>query len=253
MEQSTGFNIEEIRVSQDKATFSNYTDVKTTHIHFDWFVNFDKSAIEGTTTLTMSAINDVQTVTLDTWALDVHKVSCHHDDHSHDLEFKVGDETEIGSPMTITLNETQKAGSTFKLVIAYATTPSAKSLSWCKPEQTVEGKHPYLYSNSEPIYGRSIFPCQDTPSVKAPYSASVKSHLKVLLSADVVEERKSEDGEFTVTDFSMTMPIPSYLVSIAVGNISFRKIGERCGVYCEESFIDKVAIEFEDMEQYLKI
>ena len=180
MEQASSFSVDDIRVCEDKATFSNCKDVKTTHIHFDWYVNFDKSILEGTVTLSMTAVNDIQTVTLDAWGLDIHKVTWKHDDHSHDLEFKVGDETEIGSKLDITLNENQKAGSSFKLVFEYATQPGSKSLSWCTPEQTIEGKFPYLYSQSEPIYARCMFPCQDTPSIKAPYTATVRvSHLLI--------------------------------------------------------------------------
>jgi leukotriene-A4 hydrolase len=122
-----------------------------------------------------------------------------------------------------------------------------------KPDQTLEKEHPYLFSQSEPIYARCIFPCQDTPTIKTPYTATVKvkKPLTVLLSADIQSE--SEEGDFRIVEFKLDMPIPSYLVSIAAGNIAFRKIGERCGIYAEESFVDKCAAEFEDMEKFLKV
>lgn len=38
---------------------------------------------------------------------------------------------------------------------------------------------------------------------------------------------------YSYVDFEMKMPIPSYLLSVVAGNLAFRKIGERCGIYSE--------------------
>jgi len=38
-----------------------------------------------------------------------------------------------------------------------------------RPEQTHGGKMGFMYTQSEPIYTRSIFPCQDSPSIKATF------------------------------------------------------------------------------------
>ena len=35
-------------------------------------------------------------------------------------------------------------------------------------------KKPYMYTQGQAVLNRSFFPCQDTPAVKAPYSANVK-------------------------------------------------------------------------------
>lgn len=36
-----------------------------------------------------------------------------------------------------------------------------------RDRQTMGGKHPYVFSQCEPIYMRTMAPCQDTPSIKA--------------------------------------------------------------------------------------
>jgi len=253
MEQKSSFNVEEIKISTDRSTFSNFNDVDTTHIHFDWFVNFDESVLEGSITLRMITKNETQTVFLDTWQLDVSKVTLTQAEDTKEVKFKIGEEIAIGSKMEIDLGAPIASSTVFALKIEYKTHPDSKALSWLGPDQTLEKEYPYLFSQSEPIYARCIFPCQDTPSVKSPYSATVKvkSPMTVLLSADI--EKETEEGEFKIVEFKMDMPIPSYLVSIAAGNIAFRKIGERCGIYAEGTFVDTCAKEFEDMEKFLQV
>ncbi|CAI2361555.1 unnamed protein product [Moneuplotes crassus] len=246
MEESKIFSLEDVRVTDDRSTYSNYKEVKTNKIHFDWFVNFETSQLEGRVTLKMTALTDVQTVILDSWQLNIINIP--------GATFKLGEEKDIGSKLEVTLDNKVTSGSDFDLEIEYTTLPNSSALSWLQPDQTLDKEHPFLFSQSEPIYARCIFPCQDTPSIKTSYTAKtkVKNPLTVLLSADVVSEETTEDG-FKITEFNMPMPIPSYLVSICAGNLAFRKIGERCGIYAEESYVDTCAAEFEDMEKFLKV
>jgi aminopeptidase N len=46
----------------------------------------------------------------------------------------------------------------------------------------------------------------------------------------------------------MKQPIPSYLLALAVGDIEYRSIGPRTGVYSEPGMVEKAANEFADME-----
>jgi hypothetical protein len=50
----------------------------------------------------------------------------------------------------------------------------------------------------------------------------------------------------------MPQAIPSYLVAIAVGEIVFRELGPRCGVYTEPSVLDAAAYEFADTEAMIE-
>lgn len=49
----------------------------------------------------------------------------------------------------------------------------------------------------------------------------------------------------------MELPIPAYLLALAVGDFSFKKIGERTGVYAEPELLDQAAVEFTDLERML--
>jgi len=61
----------------------------------------------------------------------------------------------------------------FVICIEYETSPEAGGLQWLSAEQTAGKRQPYMFSQFQPTYARSMVPCQDTPSVKIPYRAKV--------------------------------------------------------------------------------
>jgi leukotriene-A4 hydrolase len=88
-----------------------------------------------------------------------------------------------------------------------------------------------------------MIPCQDSPSVKITYSASVKSPLPVVMSA--LHTGVDEDTEgFKTYHFSQKTTIPSYLIAIAVGNLVGREIGPRSTVWSEPEMVEQAAWEF---------
>jgi aminopeptidase N len=50
----------------------------------------------------------------------------------------------------------------------------------------------------------------------------------------------------------MPLPIPSYLVALAVGDLTFRAMTERTGVWAEPSVVDGAAKEFEDTDKMMQ-
>lgn len=76
---------------------------------------------------------------------------------------------------------------------------------------------------------------QDSPSVKSKYTAavSVPEGLKALMSANLASELGQPDEKRTghrVFKFRQDVPIPSYLLALAVGNLESRKLGPRSKV-----------------------
>jgi aminopeptidase N len=61
---------------------------------------------------------------------------------------------------------------------------------------------------------------QDTPAIKTTYNATVYAESKyvVRMSANVTNITKFNDTH-TVTTFSNNVPIPSYLLALAVGDL----------------------------------
>ncbi len=72
---------------------------------------------------------------------------------------------------------------------------------------------------------------------------TVPTDLMAVMSATNPQER-SADGVYT---FRMDKPIPAYLVALAVGDIAFKPIDGRTGIYAEKSVLDKAVWEFADM------
>jgi aminopeptidase N len=132
--------------------------------------------------------------------------------------------------------------------LRFATAPEARSLQWLPAVQTAGGEHPFLFSQCQPINARSIFPCQDTPSVRFTFSAEVE--VPAALTAVMAAEQVGSEvrGENKVFQFKMPQPIPSYLFALGVGHLTFRELGPRTGVYAEPEMIDDAAWEFAENE-----
>lgn len=94
---------------------------------------------------------------------------------------------------------------------------------------------PYLFSQFEPIYARSMIPLQDTPSNKATYAANITVNVgpKVFMSANSTGSTMSKDKKTETFHFVNDIKMASYLVAIAVGNIAYESVGRRTGVVSE--------------------
>lgn len=137
--------------------------------------------------------------------------------------------------------------------INYETTDGCSAAQWLTPEQTVGKLHPYLFTQCQAIHARSLLPCQDTPSVKATYSAemSLPAPLTVVMSANEFTEPSCCENGFRIFKFAQTTPVPSYLIAIGAGHLESRQIGPRSRVWCEPQVLDKAAWEFADAESFL--
>ena len=76
---------------------------------------------------------------------------------------------------------------------------------------------PMVFTQMEPEFARSAFPCLDEPSFKAPWEVQliVPDHCLALANAPV-QTQTNTDGLSTI-QFAPTPPMPSYLMAIAVG------------------------------------
>jgi aminopeptidase N len=75
----------------------------------------------------------------------------------------------------------------------------------------------------------------------------VPADLLVVMSA-TNPQAKNADGVYR---FTMSNPIPAYLLAIAAGDLEFRSLGARSGVYAEPSVIEKAAWELADTEKMI--
>ena len=137
-----------------------------------------------------------------------------------------------------------------KVRIVYSTQPGARALQWLEPAQTAGKKHPFLFTQSQAILARTWLPCQDSPGLRYRYTASIQVPLGMLalMSATNPTER-SADGRY---NFEMEIPVPAYLMALAVGDIAYKSVGPRTGVYAEPAMLEKSVYEFGEMEAMLE-
>ncbi|XP_035435783.2 leukotriene A-4 hydrolase isoform X3 [Spodoptera frugiperda] len=230
----------------DPSSFSRPEQAIIRHISLNLNVDFEKHVLHGHAKLDVDVLEDINSLILDASNL---KISSIEADDGSKLQYKLGEHIpNMGSKLTILLPKQHIAGEKLKIKITYTTDPQASALQWLDPEQTSGKKHPYLFSQCQPIHARSILPCQDTPAVKFTYDAEVTApeEFTVLMSALRGEARSNR------TTFRQPMPLPSYLVAIAVGVLESRTLGPRSRVWSEKEEIERSAWEFAETEKYLQ-
>jgi leukotriene-A4 hydrolase len=235
---------EKVSTARDFHSYANPSAVRVKHIDLDWDVLFDQKILKGTATLTIDRISPDQPLILDTRDLQVEKIETSVDGQSFSPgTFTVGEADKIlGAPLTIPL-----PAAASHVRIHYSTSPGASGLQWLEPSQTAGKTSPFVFTQSEAIHARSWIPSQDTPQVRVTYTARVRTpkNLLAVMSAEN-DANTPRDGDYS---FRMNRPIPSYLIALAVGDLRFRSLGSRTGVYAEPSVIDRAARELNDTEK----
>jgi len=233
--------------AKDFHSYSNPQDVRVRHLDLDWDVSFDKKILQGAAVLTIDRLNKQAPLVLDTRHLNIDKVETSASGSNYAAtKFSVGQADPIlGAPLTIELPTNAKF-----VRITYSTNPDASGLQWLAPAQTAGKKQPFMFTQSQAIHARSWIPLQDTPQVRVTYTARVRTppNLLAVMSAEN-EPDTPHDGDYS---FRMPQAIPSYLIALAVGDLSFRPLGRRTGVYAEPSVVEKAASEFSDTEKMVE-
>lgn len=236
----------------DPNSYARSDLIKTTHVHLDVEVNFETQILDGHVVLSLERVEgETNTLLLDVRGLTIGNVTL--EESGQVLEYNVGSPTGFGEKLEIQLPSS--VGKTFKVRIGYKTSPNSTALQWLSPSQTAGKKHPYVFSQCQAIHARSMLPCQDSPSVKAPYTATIRApkELTVLMSAIRDGEDKEVEGtNLKEAKFTQKVPIQSYLIAIAVGAVVSKKIGPRSHVWSEQEFVDKAAIDFSETESFLQ-
>ncbi|XP_055918165.1 leukotriene A-4 hydrolase isoform X2 [Eupeodes corollae] len=233
----------------DPNSYSEPEKVNTVQSLLTWNIDFENTKIVGSVIHKFKVLEkNLSTILLDVRDLKISNASILAGSTSIPINYTVSDEVEnIGSKLTLDLPEGTAAGE-LQVRIDYETSSCASGLQWLTPEQTLGKKHPYMFSQCQAIHARSVMPCQDTPAVKFTYTATVKhpKDLTALMSAII--ENKSEG----ITTFKQTVPIPAYLLAIALGDLVSLPLGPNSNVWAEEGVIKASAEEFSETSKMLK-
>jgi leukotriene A-4 hydrolase/aminopeptidase len=229
-------------VLSDPHSFSQPAEARVKHLKWTSSIDFATKIISATATWTIEAGPDADVIIFDTKDLQISKVTL---DGGSPTEFKLTEyDSILGKGLAVMIQSSTKT-----VNITYTTTPTAEALQWLSPEQTAGKKLPFLFTQSQAILARSWVPCQDSPSVRFTYEAdvTVPKDLIALMSASNPQEKNASG----VYHFEMKQAIPSYLLALSVGDLSFKPISDRSGIYAEPSMIEKSAWEFVDLEKMI--
>jgi leukotriene-A4 hydrolase len=235
--------------AQDPHSYANYHKVQMTSLYLDLEADFAHKKLSGFAELSLDW-KDPKTkiLNLDTRDLIVERVLAKDSNDAWEkVAFVLGARHPVkGQNLQVTLP--RQAAS---IRVYYRTVPTATGLQWLTPKQTMSGNHPFMFSQSQAIHARSWVPLQDTPAVRFSYRAKITapSGLRVVMSADNDPAADGKQG----WRFHMPMAIPSYLMAIAIGEIEFKELGPRSGVYAEPLRLQEASYEFVDTEKMIQV
>ena len=235
-------------VPRDAATSANVDAFVATHLVLDLTADFDAKTLSGTAELLFNRRDPKATeVVLDTRDLLIRQVETATREgpwtrSTHRLDLAT---PAFGSALRITM-----PSGADRVRIAYSSSPAAKGLQWLTPAQTAGKKQPFLFSQAQAINARSFIPLQDMPGVRVTYEATIRTPAELV--AVMAAERTAGEAGTGLFHFSMPQPIPSYLIAIAIGDLRFKAMSERTGVWAEPALLDAAVREFEDTETMMR-
>ncbi|MAF28333.1 MAG: aminopeptidase [Croceicoccus sp.] len=228
--------------AKDTSTYAQPEVARVTHVALDLALDFEAKDVFGTATLDVTAEDDADTVVLDSDGL---RISAITDADGNALDYTVGEHDEkLGEPITVQMGDARQ------IKVTYRAAPEAAALQWLDPEQTAGGEHPFLFSQGQAILNRTWMPTQDSPGIRQTWEARITAPkpLTVVMSGLSGGDPVEVDGDRRAFSFKMDKPVPPYLIALAAGDIAFRELGPRTGVWAEPVMLDRAAAELVDTE-----
>ncbi|MBR9989352.1 MAG: M1 family metallopeptidase [Gemmatimonadetes bacterium] len=230
--------------AEDSHSHARPAEVRVTHVALDLTPDFEARTLTGTARLALERAAGADSVILDVEGLTISSITTPAGDA---LDFGIGaDDPILGQALTVRLPDAADT-----IIVAYRTAPDAAALQWLDPAQTAGGRMPFLFTQGQAILTRTWVPTQDSPGIRQTYEAIIRvpSGMQAVMSAELLtpDGVSSEDGR-TAYRFRLDQPIPPYLIALAAGNLEFREIGPRSGVWAEPGIVDAAADEFMEVE-----
>ena len=228
-----------LAIVKDIHSFAKPEKAIVKHLELDLNVDFATQIISGKASWTIENISGGTEIVFDSRQLQIQKVTL--DTDEKETTFTLGDEIKyLGQSLHVKIDP-----STTRVTIYYSASKDAAAIQWLNPQQTAGKKYPFLFTQSQAILARTWIPCQDSPGIRFTYTAkiSVPKDLLAVMSAENPQAKNAE-GKYS---FKQPNPIPSYLMALAIGDLEFKSIDGRTGVYAEPVTLSKAVYEFADM------
>jgi aminopeptidase N len=224
----------------DIHSYARPLEARVTHVALDLAVDFAAKRVGGTATLDIQARPDAREIILDDKGLEIEAVA---DGSGKALRWKVGaGDQDLGAPLSIAIGPDTK-----KVVVRYKSAAVADALQWLTPEQTAGKKYPFLFSQGE----RSSTAAGSRPRIPNPPKLEAKISVDkptVVMSAPRAGD-PADSGNRRIFSFRMDHPVAPYLIAIAAGDLAFKDLGPRTGVWAEPATLDRAAAELSDTEK----
>jgi leukotriene A-4 hydrolase/aminopeptidase len=229
--------------AQDFHSCARPAEARIRHLELDLNLHFDKKIASGSASYRIEKTKNATALWLDTRNLLIESVLLN---EREPTTFQLESEHPFtGQPLRIEIKP-----NTETVTVNYSTTPESAAMQWLDPEQTLGKKHPFLFTQGQAILSRSWIPIQDSPGIRFTWNANIhapEAYMVVMSGKNPTE--KSDDGSY---QFRMDLPVPAYLIALAAGNISFKALSDRTGVYAEPEMLERAAYELVDMEKMLQ-
>jgi aminopeptidase N len=231
--------------ARDTATYARPEIARVTHVDLDLALDFVAKAVGGTATLDVLAAPGATELVLDDRGLQVTRIT---DEAGRELPFKVGAATDgKGAPLTVAIGPGPERR---RIAIQYTAAPGAEALQWLAPEQTAGKAQPFLFSQGQAILNRTWIPTQDSPGIRQTWRARITAPKPLTVVMSGLKQGEPEDlGDRRAFTYAMDKPVAPYLIAIAAGDIAFKKIGPRTGVWAEPATLDAAHYETADTEK----
>jgi leukotriene A-4 hydrolase/aminopeptidase len=226
-------------IVKDVHSFAEPEKAIVKHLDLELNVDFSTQLISGKASWAIENTSGATEIIFDSRQLQIQKVTL--GVNETETTFTLGDEVKyLGQPLRVKIDP-----STTRVSIYYSASKDAAAIQWLNPQQTAGKKYPFLFTQSQAILARTWIPCQDSPGIRFTYTAkiSVPKDLLAVMSAQNPQSKNAEG----IYNFKQPNPIPSYLMALAIGDLEFKSIDGRTGVYAEPVTLSKAAYEFADM------
>lgn len=232
--------------ARDPYSYAQPHIARVTHVFLELALSFDARTVAGRAQLDIEARDDADTIILDSNSLQIDRIT--DASGNTNLPYSIGpSEAGKGEPITVTIGRNRR-------ITVWYTARNAEALQWLSPEQTAGGRHPYLLSQGQPTLNRSWIPTQDSPGIRQTWEATIHAPapLTVVMSGERLTPNGLDAGNgMRLFRFRMDRPVAPYLIAIAAGDIVFRELGPRSGVWTEPAMIDAAAAELADTERMI--
>ena len=256
---------------EDVNTYSNFQEIIQRKVDLEVDIDFEKKSMFGNIKTTYEILNQsLENIILDLHGPEISSVSLVNEEYENiNLDYSIYDKNEdkeaLGTPLVINLSALKDKykkeydniflNKNIIISIDFKTNENCNGIQYLTKEQTSTKSYPFMFTQCEAILCRTLFPIQDTPSVKSTYKVktSISSPLTFLFGGILKSHYYDCATKKKINYFEQNIPIPSYLVAFVAGELEFAKISNRCGVWTEKGLASLAAKEFIDAEKYIEI